>query len=225
MANGPEAEPEIPSTLVTRDLGRALVAVESVRRIGAAAQVASATWDEVDLEAHAASSWSELSGQDREGFGRTLFSVFDLIDAVPQDYDPMRKILSPEAQQEFYGGVDALLIFLPFSATERWWLVEEAHKAVKSGVDQLDHLAGCVDTVIASGQSQIVTGNELLQRWFDWIRNTGSFEVSGTQPEAAGTLDEIVREAGFGTRGDPKFQDYLDVYYKSQTTSAGEDPA
>ena len=222
MAEGLDAyRVEMPDTPITRDIGRLLVGIEAAQQLGAAARLASAALSEIDQWSGTPPLWAALTdAQTRGYFGRSLYTVLGVLDRVPQEGDPIRDVLAPDAQARLDRNVEFLEGTLPFTGPERLWLVEQARDVAQQPGDPLDNIAGRTGIVVSSGQRLPVSGDELLQRWWDWALEVRYFfGYEDGHMDAMSALEEMA--TGFGyheLRPAPSRQDYVDIYNNSQKT-------
>jgi hypothetical protein len=204
MANPHEAPANEKDTnaVIFRELGETFDSVEEVRSIGAVADLTAKEWH-LDSEIDVAKPWTALDARDRQVAAEDIYRVLDVADWLRGVDDSCRRLLSVPALRALDDAHRAFLDALPFSDAERRWLVARANEAddryrdfgssteIKSTEDPLDYIAGCQDTIVTLGRHQAVSGRELLDRWWDWRRDTGAFQEHGSQVAVLAALGGI----------------------------------
>lgn len=87
---------------------------------------------------------------------------------------------------------------LPFTATEREWLVAKSGALWESEPKDVSHIQSDTFSVeqkiIELGAQQGIAGADMVRRWAAWRRNADEFTENSTREEAAYALDGLAHE-------------------------------
>jgi hypothetical protein len=98
-----------------------------------------------------------------------------------------------------------LMISLPFTETERHWMIGAARTSQR---DEREFPAGIIPvetSVISAGVRQTLRGRSLVRRWVSWRRETHEFAGQGSLTRAIFLLDHIAYELVPGMFTSPDF--------------------
>jgi len=139
--------------------------------------------------------WSDLTPDEQGTFAHDFVILMEL-EGYLKPYDWPR-LLSPEAFNTLKGAVDRYHDTLPFSDTERRWLIVRHAEAEDDPTGPIAYagdlvtLAAMREDIVSSGRRQAVTGRELIHRWWDWRRGTGDFQHLSARDDMRSALAEM----------------------------------
>jgi hypothetical protein len=99
-----------------------------------------------------------------------------------------------EEMTEFTQNLAGFGAALPLTAPERNWLVQRFEELDPYFAKVAKTLGGREDEIVSGGIRRVVRGDELLQRWVAWRRQTGDYEGQGTLDLAREALRGVVEK-------------------------------